>query len=195
MLGATPRTVLTESRTCTPRPRPRLRLGFLPGPAHRLPASPSEAPRWAEVQGAPTARPHARPRRDPERSALARSRSLTRPYRSPPGLALRARLSQLSPQLSRWRSQAALEPHSSPIGTAVHWVPGSAQRRPLRVLLWGGRRRGPEPRAVVRRASRNYSRTGFLSFIKTQSCTDVIAPAAGRPQSCPTSVEATPTPK
>lgn len=32
-----------------------------PRPAHRLPASPSGAPRWAEVQGAPTGRSQARP--------------------------------------------------------------------------------------------------------------------------------------
>lgn len=164
-----------------PPPPPRLP----PGAREPPPSQPLGGPSVGRSTSGATARPHARPRRDPERSALARSRSLTRPYRSPPGPALRARLSQLSPQLSRWRSQAALEPHSSPIGTAVYWVPGSAQRRPLRVLLWGGRRRGPEPRAVVRRASRNYSRTGFLSFIKTQSCTDVIAPAAGRPQRLP----------
>lgn len=42
--------------------------------------------------------------------------------------------------------------------------------------MWGGRRWGP--RGVVRRASRNYSLTGFLSFIKTQSCGDVTVPAA-----------------
>lgn len=175
-----------------PPPPPRLPPGARAPP----PSQPLGGPSVGRgTRGADSTAPRAAQAR-PERSALARSRSLTRPYRSPPGSALRARLSQLSsPQLSRWRSQVALEPHSSRIGTAVHWVPGSAQRRPLRVLLWGGRRRGPEPRAVVRRASRNYSRTGFLSFIKTQSCTDVIAPAAGRPQSCPTSVGATPTPK
>lgn len=50
-----------------------------------------------------------------------------------------------------------------------------------RVLLWGGRRGGPL--RVVRRASRNYSLTGFLSFIKTQSCGDVTSPAAPRPGS------------
>lgn len=62
--------------------------------------------------------------------------------------------------------------------------PGTPLRAaPLGVLLWGRRRRGLEPRAVVRRASRNYSRTGFLSFIKTQSCSDVTAPAASKPQS------------
>lgn len=52
---------------------------------------------------------------------------------------------------------------------------------PRRVLLWGGRRGGR--RGVVRRASRNYSLTGFLSFIKTQSCGDVTARRSLRPQS------------
>lgn len=56
-------------------------------------------------------------------------------------------------------------------------LPGATRR----VLLWGGKLRGP--RGVVRRASRNYSLTGFLSFIKTQSCGDVTSPAAPRPRS------------
>lgn len=136
VLGAAPGTVLTESRTSTPRPRP----GFLPGP--RAPPRPlgEQTLRGSRGRG-PTRGPGT------TRSAhsASRSPSPTRPYRPLPGPALGARWSRLS----RWRSRVTLEPRSSPIATAVPWEPAPLRAPPFRVLLWGGRRAGGRSRAQL----------------------------------------------
>ena len=72
-------------------------------------------------------------------------------------------------------------PVRSPSGPDRRSLRAGLPRAQRRVLLWGGRRGGR--RGVVRRASRNYSLTGFLSFIKTQSCGDVTAWRPLRPRS------------
>lgn len=163
-----------------------------PGPAHRLPASPSGAPRWAEVQGAPTGRPQARP------GALTPS-AVPVPDAVLPALRQARRSARAGRSCPRSCRGGGPRPLSSPTplrsGPRFTGYPAPRSAAPEFCYGAGGRRRGPEPRAVVRRASRNYSRTGFLSFIKTQSCTDVIAPAAGRPQSCRPEPRPRPTPK
>lgn len=176
MLGAAPGTVLTESRTCTPRPRPR--PGFLPGP--RTASQP--APRRPLGELMFRGRRRGRTTRGPGRTRSARSWSsvpvpdASLPLSARPGAqsALVAAVAVAVP--GRSRVPLLSDRDRGSLGTQL-------RAAPFRVLLWGRRRRGLERRAVVRRASRNYSRTGFLSFIKTQSCSDVTDPAASKPQS------------
>lgn len=174
MLGAAPGTVLTESRTCTPRPRPR--PGFLPG--QRTASQPAPRRPLGELMF----RGRRRTTRGPGRTRSARSWSsvpvpdASLPLSARPGAqsALVAAVAVAVP--GRSRVPLLSDRDRGSLGTRL-------RAAPFRVLLWGRRRRGLERRAVVRRASRNYSRTGFLSFIKTQSCSDVTDPAASKPQS------------
>lgn len=177
MLGAAPGTVLTESRTCTPRPRPR--PGFLRGPRTASQPAPRRPLRELMLRGRRRGR---RTTRRPGRTRSSHSWSsvpvpdASLPLSARPGAQCALVAAVAVAVLGRSRAPLLSDRDRSSLGTRL-------RAAPLRVLLWGRRRRGLEPRAVVRRASRNYSRTGFLSFIKTQSCSDVTAPAASKPQS------------
>lgn len=156
--------------------RPRLGPGTLPllpstdrRWGHRAATAPALAPRPRRILGVrePCCLGAPRPRSRPGPAFLTppRARFAWRPWH--------ARVSLPSGLLS----QPAPRSVSPPVLTAGCSEPGSwLPRATRRVLLWGGRRR--RPREVVRRASRNYSLTGFLSFIKTQSCGDVTSLAA-----------------